>query len=360
MSEEVYRKLAQRLDTIPNGFPATESGVELRLLAKIFTPDEAALAAEMRLTYEPAEAIAHRVGSDPQQAQQVLKGMARKGLIRARRGTEGLVFALLPFVVGIYEEQLPRLDPELAALTEQYFREIAGRVILDAPPPIHRVVPVAEAVPFDLEVFPYERAAAIVESARSWGVRNCICRVQQRLIGKGCDHPLETCLVLAPVEGAFAEGGATRPISKEEALRILRAAEEAGLVHTTGNYQDRHYYICNCCPCCCAVLRGLIEFGVPTAVARAGFYAAVDEEACLGCGTCVERCPFGAVSLLEEVAKVDTGRCMGCGVCTVTCAVEAIHLQRRPEEEITQPPANIQEWMLHRAQARGVRWEEIL
>jgi len=360
MNEEVYRKLAKRLDTLPNGFPATESGVELRLLAKIFSPEEAALAAEMRLRYETAEEIAARAGFDPQVAYPLLKGMARKDAIQARRREGQLVFMLLPFVVGIYEGQLPRMDAELAALAEQYFQEVGGRTILDAAPPIHRVIPVQEAISFDLEVFPYERAAAIAESAKSWGVRECICRVQKRAIGQGCDYPLETCVVLAPVENAFPEGGATRSITKEEALGILRMAEEAGLVHTTGNFRDRHYYICNCCPCCCAVLRGLTEFNVPTAVARSGFRAAVDEAACLGCGACVERCHFGALTLPGEVAVVDPARCLGCGVCTTACPTEALRLERRPDAEVVEPPASIEEWMLRRAQARGIPLEEIL
>jgi electron transport complex protein RnfB len=359
MSEEVYHRLARRLDAIPNGFPTTESGVELLLLAKIFTPEQAALAAEMLMRYEPAEAIADRAGADPQEARQVLKGMARSGLIRARRGGDALVFALLPFVVGIYEEQLPRMDEEFATLVERYFQETGMRTILDTPPPIHRVIPVEETISLDLEVFPYERAAALVEGARSWGVRNCICRVQQRLVGKGCDYPLESCLLLAPVEGAFVRDEVTRAITKEEALQILQEAEEVGLVHSTGNYRDRHNYICNCCPCCCGVLRGLTEFGVPTAVARSGFYAAVDEAACQGCGTCVERCPFEAITLPEETAVVDLDRCLGCGVCAPTCPAEAIHLERRATEE-TPPPTDIKEWALRRAQARGIRSERTL
>ncbi|MGD1995359.1 MAG: 4Fe-4S binding protein [Anaerolineae bacterium] len=358
--ELVYRRLRRRLDTIPNGFPATESGVELRLLAKIFTLQEAELAAEMRLRYETAEDIAASTGADPKVAYQTLKGMARKGLIRARRGDEGLMFALMPFVVGVYEEQLPRMDVELAALAEQYFRETGGETILDTPPPIHRVIPVEEAIPFDLEVFPYERAAALVESARSWGVRDCICRVQRRLVGNECDYPLEACLVLAPVEGAFRGDGPTRPLSKEQALELLRETEEAGLVHSTGNFRDRHYYICNCCTCCCAVLRGLVEHGVPTAVARSGFRSAVDAEICSGCGACVERCPFEALSVPEEICRVDHARCLGCGVCASSCPTGALGLERLPAAEVTPPPANIQEWALQRAQARGISPEEIL
>ncbi|MBM4466308.1 MAG: 4Fe-4S ferredoxin, partial [Chloroflexi bacterium] len=130
MTEDVYRKLAQRLDAIPNGFPATESGVELRLLAKMFTPDEAALASAMRLTREPATDIAARAGVDADTAYDTLKEMARKRLIRFTKGEGQLLFGLMPFVVGLYEEQLPRLDVELATLFEQYLQETQGGSIV--------------------------------------------------------------------------------------------------------------------------------------------------------------------------------------------------------------------------------------
>jgi len=86
MTEEIYRKLAERLDAIPNGFPATESGAELRLLAKIFTPGEAALASVMRLSREPAADIAARAGVDADTAYRTLKEMVRKGQIRIKKG----------------------------------------------------------------------------------------------------------------------------------------------------------------------------------------------------------------------------------------------------------------------------------
>ena len=360
MSEDVYRKLAQRLDAIPNGFPATESGVELRLLAKIFTPEEAALAAVMRLTREPAANIAARAGVEPDAAYRTLKGMARKGLIRAQRGESQLVFGLMPFVVGIYEEQLPRMDAELAALFEQYYQETQGGAIIRDAPPVHRVIPVEEAIPFDLEIFPYERASELLEGAKAWGVRDCICRVQQRLVGKGCDHPVENCLLFAPIEGAFDHSKATRAITKEEALRILREAEEAGLVHSTANHRDPHFYICNCCTCCCGILRGVAEFGIPTAIARSDFHAVVDAEVCAGCGDCMERCQFGALSVPEEVCVVDYARCVGCGLCATVCPTSALHLERRPEGEVPPPPADIKEWAVQRAQERGISISNVL
>ncbi len=360
MTEEVYRKLAQRLDAIPNGYPATESGVELRLLAKIFTPEQAALAAVMRLTREPAADIAARAGVDPNAAYRTLKGMTRQGLIRARKGEGELTFGLMPFVVGLYEEQLPRMDAEMAALFEQYVQETQGGGITSYPPAVHRVIPVEEAVPFDLEIFPYERASELVEAAKAWGVRDCICRVQQRLIGNGCDHPVENCLVMAPVEGAFDHSQVDRAITKQEALDILRQAEEAGLVHSTGNYRDRHHYICNCCTCCCGILRGVVEFSIPTAVAHSNFRAVVDTELCIGCGDCIERCQFGALSVPEDICEVDYARCVGCGLCATVCPTDSLALERRPEGEVPPPPADIKEWMVRRAEGRDISILDVL
>ena len=360
MSEDVYRRLAQRLDAIPNGFPATESGVELRLLAKIFTPEEAALTSVMRLTREPAADIAARAGVDPDAAYRTLKQMVRKGLIRAKKDAGQITFGLMPFAVGIYEEQLPRMDAELASLFEQYLQETQGGGITLDPPAIHRVIPVEEAIPFELEIFPYERASQLLEEAKAWGVRDCICRVQQRLVGKGCDHPVENCLMFAPVEGAFDYSHVTRAITKEEALRILHEAEEAGLVHSTGNYRDRSYYICNCCTCCCGILRSVAEFGIPTALAHSDFRSTVDVEACVGCGDCVERCQFGALSVPDDVCVVDTSRCVGCGLCVTACPADALHMERRPEGEIPLPPAGIKEWMAQRAQERGIAITDVL
>jgi electron transport complex protein RnfB len=242
MADEVYRRLARTLDAIPNGFPSTESGVELRLLAKIFTPEEAAMASVMRLDWEDAETIAARAGVEPKAARHTLKTMVRNGQIRFRRKEGQLVFGLMPFVVGIYEEQLHRIDQELAELFEQYFQEIAG-ALGEYAPAIHRVIPVEEAIPAGVKIYPYERATALLEGAKAWGVQDCICRVQQKLVGKGCDHPVENCLVFAPVEGVFDLSKTVRPIDKEEALRIMHEAEDSGLVHSPGNYQDGNHYI---------------------------------------------------------------------------------------------------------------------
>ncbi|MFH1943382.1 MAG: 4Fe-4S binding protein [bacterium] len=353
MDKELYRKLARRLDAIPNGFPASESGVELRLLAKIFTAEEAILASVMRLTPEPSDVIAGWAGIEMHEAKRMLKGMVRKGLIRIQRGEGHLLFGLRPFIVGIYEEQLRRMDEDFARLFEEYYREVFKDVFLYGPS-VHRVIPVDKAIPFELEIFPYERAIELLEGAKSWGVRDCICRVQQRFVGRACDHEIENCLLFAPVENAFNNSELTRPIAKEDSLRILGEAAQAGLVHCTANHRSPLNYICNCCTCCCGVMRGLAEFGMPAAVARSDFYASVDSELCAACGSCIERCPFGALSVSEDVCVVDRARCMGCGLCVSACSTGAACLQRRSEGEVPATPKDIPTWMTLRAENRGI------
>jgi Pyruvate/2-oxoacid:ferredoxin oxidoreductase delta subunit len=259
----------------------------------------------------------------------------------------------MPFAVGIYEEQLPRLDREMAELFEQYFEESQG-FIGRSSPAIHRVIPVEEAIPTGIEIYPYELATELLEGAKAWGVRDCICRVQQKLVDKGCDRPVENCLVFAPVEGIFAGNETIRAISKEEALTILREAGDAGLVHSPGNYQDGNHYICNCCTCCCGVLRSVAEFSVPSAVASSDFMAVVDEDLCAACGDCLVHCQFGALALPEGTCLVDVGCCVGCGLCVTGCSTDALHLVRRPEGEIAPPPANYRDWMSQRAEVRGL------
>ncbi len=286
--------------------------------------------------------------------------MARTGLIRARKGADQLGFALMPFVVGIYEEQISRMDPELASLFEMYYQETKGGGITQDPPAIHRIIPIETAIPFELEIFPYEKASTLIEQAQAWGVRDCICRVQQHLLDKGCERPINNCLVFAPVKGAFDHSEVNRALTKAEALKILGEAEEAGLVHSTGNYQDGHSYICNCCTCCCGILRGVAEFSIPTAIARADFFAVVDQEICTGCGDCLIRCQFDALSMPEGFCEVQKARCVGCGQCSSVCTEDAISLHRRAAGEVAPPPENLKAWMVDRATERGISFEEIL
>ena len=180
------------MDSLPNGFPPTEDGSELKLLAKLFTPEEAELASKLLIKLETAEEIAKRLELDYNTTRSLLKGMATRGLIRGRRADGGLGYGLLPFVVGIYENQTgDLLDAELAAFIR---RLLSARFLktLAVQPAVHRVIPVGESIKMDMQVAPFESAVGIIENAKSWAVLDCICRKQTALVGKGCQHTHST------------------------------------------------------------------------------------------------------------------------------------------------------------------------
>ena len=360
MKKSVYKKLAERLDALPNGFPPTEDGAELRLLAKIFTPEEAELASQLRLTREVPEQVANRLGRDLAEVRTLLKGMARKGLITAGRTEAGLGYGLMPFVVGIYEMQVGNLDEEMAALFEEYYKQSFTEV-LRVKPQVHRVIPVNESIKVDMEVRPFESASDLVNSAKAWGVLDCICRKQKALIGEGCDHPLDVCMTLADVPDAFAGNPVIRALTREESLATLQRAAQAGLVHSVSNSQKGIHYICNCCTCSCGVLRGMAEMGIANVVAHSSYVNQVDELLCNGCETCLDYCQFEALAMGDDaVVQVNAVRCVGCGVCVAHCPNQALGMVLRPEEDLVLPPETIKEWGARRAAERGINLADVM
>ncbi len=247
-----------------------------------------------------------------------LKSMTRRGLIEAGRIDGALGFKTIPFVIGLYENQVHSMDAELAHLVEDYFKGGFGKM-LSVEPQFHRVIPVHETVHTSVKVRPFESVAEIVYSMRSWGVQDCVCRKQKALIGQVCKHPVDVCLAMDPHPNAFDDAPDFRALTLDEAMVTLRRAAEAGLVHTVTNTVEGTSYICNCCSC--GLLRGMAELGIANVVASSPFVNLVQDELCTGCEDCVPACQFNALSMDEALAQIDRDRCVGCGVCA--------HLRRR-------------------------------
>lgn len=344
-----YRRLARALDALPNRFPPAADESHLRLLAKIFLPEEADLAAGLKPNLETPAEIAARLQRDAREVAGLLKEMSKKGQVLVGKTGQGrLGFGLMPFVVGIYEAQAGRIDAEMAQLFEAYYRQAFGEALREQPQ-VHRVIPVRESISNTMEIRPHEDAAALVDRMQSWGVLDCICRKQKALIGEGCDHPLDVCMTLSEQPDAFSSGAGAFPIralTREEAHATLRRAARAGLVHCVSNNQRDLWYICNCCTCSCGILRGMAELGIANAVARSAFVNRVDDDLCAGCGECLAYCQFGALAL-EDSLRVDDARCVGCGVCVPACPQGALRLARRPDE--SEPPMREADWRAARA-----------
>lgn len=353
MSEDIYKRLAQHLDQLPGGYTETESGVELRILRRLFTPEQAELAVHLTLIPEEAPVIARRAGMEVDKASQMLAEMARKGLIYDIAPKNGPAqYMASQFVVGIWEYQVNKLSPELVQDVDEYFKDLFNFDVWRETPQL-RTVPVGESLPSPAQVMPYEQAEELVKAHKRFVVAPCICRQERELVGEGCDKPLETCLSMGGGADYYLRHGMGRQITKEEALQILQVANQAGLVLQPGNSQ-RVSFICCCCGDCCGVLRNVKRHPRPASIVSSAYRAECDSEICGACGECVTRCQMEAIDLDQGYATINQDRCIGCGLCVTTCSTEAMHLVRKPESEQPYVPRDIVENTLRLAKHRQV------
>jgi Pyruvate/2-oxoacid:ferredoxin oxidoreductase delta subunit len=357
MGDEIYHRLAKVLDTLPNGFPTTESGIEIKLLKKIFRPEDAELFCDLRLNWETAQQIAERTNRPLPGLEDHLNEIRRRGQIFGADVGGVSIFKMLPWAFGIYEFQVDHMDRELAEMCEEYARAY-GEPFFKNKPQLMQVIPVEQEIQACHEALPYEKVSSIIETGKSFMVQDCICKKEQGLLDSPCDRPLDVCMAIAPIEGVFDKYDHGRKLSRDEAYDLLQKCEENALVHLTWNMQNDHFFICNCCGCCCGVLRSINEWGISNAV-NSYYYAEIDPEACAACGTCAdERCQVYAIEEGVDAYRVIKEKCIGCGLCVSTCPSEAIQLIRKQPDEIVLPPKDEMEWYEKRGNLRGVDFSQ--
>jgi ferredoxin len=349
---DVYERLRQRLDDLATGFPETENRVELRILKRLFSDDEAELFLQLSPLLESPEDAAARLGRDPRELGQTMEAMARKGLLFRKRSAEKLRYAAIPYVVGIFEFQVKSMDRGFARDNEEYFNAAFGRTIQGFKTPVLRTIPVNRQIAADAPVAPYEDVLGIIDSQERIAVTPCVCRTAARLNDRGCDKPVENCFSFGSHADYYVENGMGRYITREEARAIVAEGEKAGLVMQPFNSQ-KVGGMCSCCGDCCGVLRSLKLQPRPAEAVQSNYFARVDDALCSGCETCPDRCQMDAIDVTDGLAAIDLDRCIGCGLCVTTCPDEAIALVKKEADRLYEPPRSGAETYIRIMQERG-------
>ena len=350
--EDVYKKLRARLDDMAIGYPESESRVEIKLLKRLFTEEEADLFLQLMPIMQRPEDVAKRLNRDINEIGEMMEQMAQKGLLFRKRKGDLVRYATVPYVVGLFEHQIKTMDEEFAKYHEEYFESVFGRSIQAFKTPVLRSIPINHQIVADWPVAPFEDVLQIIESQQKIAIAPCVCRTTTHLAGKECDKPLENCFCFGSHADYYVENGMGRYITKAEAKEIVINNEKAGLVMQPFNSR-KIGGMCSCCGDCCCALRSLKMHPKPAEMVQSNYFAQVDDELCSGCETCLDRCQMEAVEVIDGLSNVNLDRCIGCGLCVTTCPDKAIQLIKKPEAQLYEPPKTGAETYMRIVRERG-------
>jgi NAD-dependent dihydropyrimidine dehydrogenase PreA subunit len=342
---DIYRKLQKHIDNMPIAFPESKSGLDIKLLKHLFTPEEAEIALELSALPEPLERIHKRVkhtGMSIKQLEQTLDRLVDKGAIldckHFVKGGGGKYYSKAMLVVGMFELQAEKLKKEYAKDFKEYLKEGFYKEVVSKKTAQMRTIPINLSVTPENNIDTYDNVKEIVKNSTGQiAVIHCVCRESKDLLEDSCKNSgiRETCLLFEGSASMILDMGRGRSINKDEALAILDKAENAGFVLQPSNSKKPHF-ICCCCGCCCEALAVLKMFPRPAEYFHSNYQAHVNSDLCTGCEECIESCNMEALTMESDVSVVNLDRCIGCGICVSRCASGAMELKNKPVKSI--PP----------------------
>ena len=362
-SEKIWYKAARTI-VKAGQLPMVVNETFIELLKMILTEEQAEFIQIFRKPSLSIDQLKDKINLDEKALLQTLNALMDNGIIVGvpSRRTGIMVYRLLGPYPGLFEFQFMRGETgekqkKLAKIFDNIFQELSrgtqknyDNVVEQYKnfPPITRVVPVEEEIreiPVD-KILPHEEASRIVDKYDDIALVHCYCRQEKDLLEHSCTVTDErlNCFLLGKSAQFAIKHNFGKAISKNDAISIINKASDEGLVHKAFHVHLKpeldEEAICNCCKCCCGIF-SLFWEGIAPYHCYTSYLAEVEEDSCVGCATCVEKCPMEAIDLEENIANVDEDRCIGCGVCVHHCPEEAMNLERTGNREVFVPPPRI-------------------
>lgn len=324
MAKDIYEIMTDKI-------MLTGSKIIPELFKMISDREEAGLLLEMPGT---PDSLAEKVGKPVEKVEAMCGTLYHKGLAFKSFKGGSLGYKMCRDMIQFHDATIlwPEAPRAYHDLWQKFIEEewptyarLAEKVF---PKPFTRVIPVEKSVEVGKQqVLDPDSVNKIIRTAEEVAVTKCTCRI----IAHKCDKPIEVCLQVNNAAKYSIDRGTGRKITKDEALKILKQAEDEGLVHVTMNKSHVGHFICNCCSCCCQALPLVISDGLKICD-PSRYQAEIDPATCTACGNCQDRCHFNAIEEITDdtenmVMKVSEDKCMGCGLCASACPEEAIMLR---------------------------------
>lgn len=264
--------------------------------------------------------LAEKSGKSVEEAARLADELCRIGLLFYKPDEKGVDRVELPiFVVGVLEhtmlgaglgEDQFKEHPELGVGFKYHTTQMCtgnGAFLPPANHGVHRPIPVNTALKNETHVESWENLQTLIdESANgSYAICECICRKLRKEYGELGDEPdLRWCMPLGSYAESAIRTGKAQRVTKEEYMARLKEAEDRGFVHNVSNHDGPSpiEYICNCDYQTCMSIRAS-NYTQAANLSKSNFVAVVDEEKCVACGSCMEKCPANAVQLGRKVPE---------------------------------------------------------
>ena len=352
-SDEAYGDLVERL-----GYPGSD---RLRLILEdMITPDQALMAAALSGT--PQE-VAEKTGLDPDKVKASLDELFFMGAVIPKGDFRKREYYHFVRSAGQFFESAMARAQRDPVKDSHFYRLWYDFAVNEFYPnladgfnrsevPHQRVVPAYKSIK-DLEgVLPCENYPEMLKAQERIATVPCACRYMETSVGHSCHahdeqaHPV--CLQFGRGAEYAAASESGWELSVEKALELNDIVEESGLLHMWPNTSAMtgFHTSCNCCDDCCMIPVPMKQAGYPLghAWAKSRYVAHSLPDDCNGCQTCMDRCPFDAIDMVKSEgskklkAAVDGEACFGCGVCVVGCEPGALKMKAvRPPDHIPAP-----------------------
>ena len=361
MHDEMRKSLVPHYNKFPIAFPKSVDDDEWKMFELLdrIPDEEAEVLLNLRPYPEYIDDIAERMGRAKSELIPLLGSLQKKAWVLRMGSPEKGQYWTQCWGPGQYELLVDRYTPEYVQwitqkiVTPETILNIYGTPDMT---PWFRILPREQSIPMNIEVYPYEMISHMIMETDQIALADCMCRTKAKLLGQGCDAPIDSmCMWFSFWAQAITDIGAGKLVSKDEALKTIKRAHNAGLIHEVTTTHEP-LFLCNCCPCCCDPLVAALSI-LPYTTMHSNFVAEVNMELCTGCGDCIKTCYPNALELERKTEKavLEVEKCIGCGLCVAACPHPgAITLQRKPTEEVKVVNSRTwHDWLALRAKESG-------
>lgn len=361
MSDNNWYTLARKI-LKAGGPPVPVNENLIALLKTLINEDQVKFLLNFRKPFN-FEQIQEKSGLNEIVLKETLETLMDIGLLTGipSRATGIMVYRLVAFLPGLLEFTLMRGESgpkqkKIAKIWEQIFNDTTDMtqnnydIVVNAfknAPAIDHVIPIGEELEISEDsIVPNNEIEKILDKFEVFSVSYCYCRHRKNLLEDPCkvNAPIQNCLSFGRTARFVIDHGFAKEITKNESIKILKEAEELGLVHkafhVNGDPKLEELAICNCCNCCCSSFGNFYRGAAPTST-MSSYIAIINDQSCIACGTCQNACPMSAPMLEEDRYVIDIEKCLGCGVCIQKCPEQAIKLQKTDLRRVFIPPKKI-------------------